>query len=103
MQLRLALAQLAVTHNISANVESLRRAINFARGEKAQLLLTPEGSLSGYTRNHQFDGASASQALNEVTALAREAGVGLALGTCFLRLMVNAITSCASICPMGPT
>ena len=83
MQLRLALAQLAVTHNISANVESLRRAINFARGEKAQLLLTPEGSLSGYTRNHQFDGASASQALNEVTALAREAGVGLALGTCF--------------------
>ena len=81
MRLRVALAQLAVTNDIPSNLAALRHAINCAAGEKAQILLTPEGSLSGYT--HQFDAAAAREALGEITALAREAQVGLALGTCF--------------------
>ena len=81
MKLRVALAQLAVTREIPANLAALRRAIAFAAREKADILLTPEGSLSGYT--HQFDAAAARQALQEITALARERQVGLALGTCF--------------------
>lgn len=81
MHLRVALAQLAVTREIPANVEALRRTIDFAGEQKADILLTPEGSLSGYT--HQFDSAAAREALREITALARERQVGLALGTCF--------------------
>jgi predicted amidohydrolase len=46
------------------------------------VLLTPEGSLSGYT--HEFDREAVEGALEEVTAAARAAGVGLALGTCFV-------------------
>lgn len=82
MQLRLALAQLAVGRDIAANVAALLDAIDFAHGQQAQLLLTPEGSLSGYTPH--FDPTEAREALAEVTALAREQQVGLALGTCFV-------------------
>jgi predicted amidohydrolase len=44
-------------------------------------LLTPEGSLSGYTPD--FDQAALAAALAELTCLARTLRLGLALGTCF--------------------
>ena len=47
----------------------------------AEILLTPEGSLSGYRPD--FDRAAAAAALERVTALARGRRLGLALGTCF--------------------
>lgn len=82
MELRVALAQLPVIRELASNVEALRRAIEFAFQQRADILLTPEGSLSGYT--HQFDPAAVQWALREITALARENQVGLALGTCFV-------------------
>jgi len=82
MNMRIAGAQLPVTRNVAANVEQIRKAIEFARGQKADILLTPEGSLSGYT--HEFDPAVVAVALEEVTRTASQAGVGLALGTCFV-------------------
>lgn len=82
MHLRVALAQLAVTNDIPANLAALRRAITFAASEKADILLTPEGSLSGYT--HLFDPRDAAAGLQEITAQARQSRVGLALGTCFV-------------------
>ena len=81
-RLRVAGAQIPVTDDIMDNVAAICRAIDFAKREDAHILLTPEGSLSGYT--HEFDPASVVRALHRVTDLAREAGVGLALGTCFL-------------------
>ncbi|MEW6754988.1 MAG: carbon-nitrogen hydrolase family protein [Candidatus Latescibacterota bacterium] len=82
MELRVAGAQLPVTRDIAANTAAIHRGIDFAVREGAQVLLTPEGSLSGYT--HEFDAEQARGALDEVTRRARQAGLGLALGTCFV-------------------
>lgn len=82
MNLTIAGAQIAVTSDISTNSATILRAIQFAHSHGADILLTPEGSLSGYT--HKFDPAETQAALEEVTAKARELGVGLALGTCFV-------------------
>jgi predicted amidohydrolase len=82
MELRVAGAQMRVTNDIQANLNTILRAVDFAAAEGAHVLLTPEGSLSGYTPH--FDQAAVDEALQTVTAHARAAGVGLALGTCFV-------------------
>ena len=82
MALRVAGAQIGVTPDVDANVRRIRRAVDFARAESADILLTPEGSLSGYTP--RFDVDRVREALREVTAYAETASVGLALGTCFV-------------------
>ena len=81
-RLRVAVAQIPVTRDVAANVETIGRAIDRAAAEKADVLLTPEGSLSGYT--HQFDQAEVEEALAKVVAKASAAGLALALGTCFV-------------------
>ena len=82
MKLRIAGAQIPVTRDVAHNVQALRRAIDFAGRQGADILLTPEGSLSGYTP--AFDRQAVEEALETVTGWAREAGVGLALGTCMV-------------------
>ena len=82
MPLRVAAAQMRVTADVGANRETILRAIDFAAAENAHILLTPEGSLSGYTPH--FDREAVTAALGEVTAAARARGVGLALGACFV-------------------
>jgi len=82
MQIRVAGAQIPVVRDIGANAAAVHRAIDFAVREKADVLLTPEGSLSGYT--HEFDVEATEKPLTEITARARDAGLGLALGTCFV-------------------
>jgi predicted amidohydrolase len=81
MNLRVSGAQIPVSNDIRQNAATLRRAIEWAASVKADILLTPEGSLSGYT--HEFDIEQLQRGLLEVTALARQHRVGLALGTCF--------------------
>ena len=81
MKLRIAGAQVPVVEDVAANLAALGRALDFAAAERADVLLTPEGSLSGYT--HEFDKDTVARGLEEITARAREAGVALALGTCF--------------------
>ena len=54
-QLRVAVAQIPVVADIGANIETIARAIDRAVAKKAEVMLTPEGSLSGYT--HKFDQA----------------------------------------------
>lgn len=80
-RLRIAGAQLHVTTDIDANVAAITRALEFARREKADVLVTPEGSLSGYTP--EFDAKATARALDTVLARARAAGIALVLGTCF--------------------
>ena len=79
--LRVAGGQIPVTNDIATNVASIARAIHFAGDAGANILLTPEGSLSGYTPH--FDQQAVQDGLDQVLNLARKAGVGLALGTCF--------------------
>jgi predicted amidohydrolase len=81
MSLRVSGAQIPVSYDIQKNVAILCRYIEWAASENADILLTPEGSLSGYT--HEFDMEILQKGLQEVTSLARQQKVGLALGTCF--------------------
>ncbi len=80
MKLRVALAQIPVGTDIAANTEAILRGIEFAKRGKAEILLTPEGSLSGYWR--EFDRPLLQTALARVVDAAKDAGLGLALGTC---------------------
>lgn len=80
-KLRVAGAQIAVTNQMAANFAGLERALEFAHREKADILLTPEGSLSGY--RPRFDQAEVERFLPQVTVQAQKWGIGLALGTCF--------------------
>lgn len=81
MNLRVFGAQIPVSPDIRQNVLTLCRAVEQAAQARADILLTPEGSLSGYT--HEFDADMLQSGLQEVTALAHQRQVGLALGTCF--------------------
>jgi len=81
-RLRVAVAQISVVADIYANIETITRAIDRASKEKAEILLTPEGSLSGYT--HKFDQAKVEAGLKRLVARASTADLALALGTCFV-------------------
>lgn len=81
VRLRVAGAQIPVTRDVRANVAAITRAIEFARREQADVLVTPEGSLSGYWPG--FDAEATRQALEEVVRKTRVAKVALVLGTCF--------------------
>lgn len=80
-QLRVSLLQMCIDdNNVSKNLETILKAIDRAHSDKADILLTPEGSLSGY--HHRFDQAEVAAALAKVEHYAAEKGVGLALGVC---------------------
>ncbi len=82
MKLRVAGAQLAVKDDdVLGNVDSILRALGHASAEGADILLTPEGALSGY--HNRFDKDEVAQALQVVVHAAAAAGIGLALGTCY--------------------
>lgn len=80
-QLRVSLLQMCIDdNNVSKNLETILQAIDRAHEDKADILLTPEGALSGY--HHRFDQAEVAAALAKVESRAAEKGVGLALGVC---------------------
>lgn len=69
-----------VSRRIAENVARLTAALDEATRRGADILLSPEGSLSGYRPD--FDRHAAEAGLAAVTAHARARGIGLALGTC---------------------
>ena len=80
--LRVATAQIEVTGDIATNVQTIFRAVDRATAAKADILLTPEGSLSGYT--HIFDQAKVDESLVKIVAKAGSQRLALALGTCYV-------------------
>lgn len=81
MKIHVAALQMPVTNDVHQNMPAICAGIKVAARAGAEILLTPEGSLSGY--RHDFDPGAVAQALRQVTTLAREHSLGLALGTCF--------------------
>ena len=81
-KLRVASAQIPVSNNILKNSATILGALNFAIKEDADILLTPEGSLSGY--RPKFDQALLDKELKRIVKRASKAGIALALGTCFI-------------------
>lgn len=80
--LRVVGAQLAVTNDIASNVAAVSRAIAYAQAVGADILLTPEGSVSGYRPD--FDPQAVRQAVEQLVAAACTARMALALGTCYV-------------------
>ncbi len=79
--IRVAGVKMLVSNDINDNIVAIKKAIDYAQQEKADILLTPEGSLSGYTPD--FDKGEVKRALEEIVHYSSRAKVGLALGTCF--------------------
>ncbi|MAG14117.1 MAG: hypothetical protein CMN78_05930 [Spirochaetales bacterium] len=79
--MNICLAQIEVATDISANLEKIDEALSYAIEHDADILLTPEGSLSGY--HNQFDGDEVAEALETIVRRATVNSMGLALGTCF--------------------
>ncbi len=82
MDFRVAGYQMPVAENVEDNARRILAAIDWAAENGAEILLTPEGSLSGYT--HEFNATKVEAALDLVTEGARARNLGLALGTCFM-------------------
>ena len=79
--MRITLAQLPVHDwDIGANLLDIKEAVAQAADENSDIVLTPEGALSGY--HHRFDCAQLKDALMELEAFAAARRMGLALGTC---------------------
>lgn len=79
--IELAGLQMTVTQDIKNNQEQIIAGIRQAAQESSSFLVTPEGSLSGYTSN--FKQKDVTTALEEIRAVARKMKVGLMLGTCY--------------------
>ncbi len=78
--LTVACAQLPVWDDVDRNLPVVLSAVERAAEAGADILLTPEGSVSGY--HARFDAAEVRRAVDTVVQAAVRAGVGLALGTC---------------------
>lgn len=73
-----------VTENVAENEQRIAAGIERAAGDRSHFLVTPEGALSGYYAD--FDRAEVASAVERVAAMAKKAGIGLALGTCYKEL-----------------
>ena len=76
--------QMNVTRDIKKNRDHILTGIRNAAEEGADFLVTPEGSLSGYTPD--FNQSELLTALEEITMEASKLNVGLMLGTCYKEL-----------------
>lgn len=80
--MRVAGYQMSVSdEDVNENHRKILAALEDASREKADILLTPEGSLSGY--HNRFSPREVQAALQDITSKARSLRVGLALGTCY--------------------
>ena len=77
--------QMNVSNDIDSNRKQIVEAIKKAASAGADFLVTPEGSLSGYTSD--FDQKKLAGALEAVTAEASRMKVGLMLGTCYKQIV----------------
>ena len=81
--LRLAGAQIPCGKNIQINKKEILKALDWAKENEVDCILTPEGSLSGYETNWQVKISELNDALIEVEEHQKKLGVGLHLGTGF--------------------
>lgn len=76
--------QMNTSDDISVNLKQIVEGIRRAAADGADFLVTPEGSLSGYTSN--FDQKELARAMETVISEASKMKVGLMLGTCFKKV-----------------
>ena len=81
MKIRLAGAQLPVTVDIQANKKEILKAIDWAKENEVNHLLTPEAALSGYMSGWQKNMNEITDALKEIEEHQSKSGLCLHLGT----------------------
>lgn len=74
-------AQIPVCQDIQKNKAEILKAIDWAKENEVDHILTPEGSLSGWWPGWELKMDELTEALREVEKHQKEAGVGLHLGT----------------------
>jgi predicted amidohydrolase len=79
--IRIAGAQMPVTRHAAINALEIKKAIDWAAENNVDYLVTPEASLSGYTKNFDDKYNQTSMLLSEIERYAAEKHVGLCLGT----------------------
>lgn len=79
--IRFAGLQMNTTSDVMKNRDHIIEGLKKAAGQKADFLVTPEGSLSGYTDSFNQD--EVDRALKDILEAVRQLKVGLFLGTCF--------------------
>ena len=80
--MKICLAQIPVSTDVAVNAGKINAAIVDAHEHGADILLTPEGSLSGYM--NEFDAEEVSDALESIVKAAAAFALGLGLGTCYV-------------------
>ena len=65
--MKICLAQIPVSTDVAVNAGKINAAITHAHEHDADILLTPEGSLSGYM--NEFDDGEVSDALESIRVL----------------------------------
>ena len=81
--MRVAGAQIPVSTSIQKNKQEILKAIDWAKENEVDHLLTPEGSLSGWCSGWQNRVDELNEALREVEKAQIESGIFLHLGTCY--------------------
>jgi predicted amidohydrolase len=76
---RIAGAQIPVTHNLQENISEIKTALDWASNNGVDYLATPEASLSGYKEN--FNTPELIEALGIIEKYAASKNIGLFLGT----------------------
>jgi len=80
-QITIAGFQMQVSKDLERNERVIHEAVDEATRAKADFLVTPEGSVSGYYAG--FDRVAVTKAIDRIALHAKEAHVGLILGTCY--------------------
>ena len=81
--IRLGGAQIPVGTNIQVNKKEILKALDWAKENEVDHLLTPEAALSGWTKLWVNEIDELKEALKEIEAHQKKLGVGLHLGTNF--------------------
>ena len=82
--LTISALQMLVTDDVAANEKRILAAIKKAADQHADFLITPEGSLSGYSPG--FDREKVAAAVERLAADAKKAKLGLLLATCYKQI-----------------
>ncbi len=81
-KIKISIAQMAVCNtDVAENLRQVEIAVDRAIDQGADILLTPEGMVSGY--HTDFDQSQVADAIIKITRRAKAGRLGLALGSCF--------------------
>jgi predicted amidohydrolase len=88
-KIRFGGAQIPVTADISKNITTIKKAIDWAAENNVDYLVTPEASLSGYSPSFNSIPENLIYALEHIESYAAEKKVGLCLGTLWMEEEFN--------------